>query len=215
MPIRAHAAGSRVSPRLGSRSHAWTPTSTVLPIHDRGRAGDPLHTCSRGCTRMTLRVRRRAVYRVYGEDEFLGGVCGVDSCERVGSGVGERRLRRLAGAAMLAGAVGVVGGAIVTTTMSSGRGAVRKLRAGSRPAEGRSASGTELRAPIYTARRRTSSALSLRHDARAPASRPMVAAAPTLRVAIAREQEPTSAEPSVAGDAAPGRRERVEFGFER
>jgi hypothetical protein len=79
-----------------------------------------------------LRRRPRAVYRVYSEEEYLAGVdlAGIDPfanwdaaplepvshpTERCAASTGtsrERRLRRLAGAAALTGAVGTVGGTI-------------------------------------------------------------------------------------------------------
>jgi hypothetical protein len=164
---------------------------------------------------MISRRRQRAVYRIYGEDEFLGGVGGVGIPEPVVSGAGDRRLRRLAGAAMLAGAIGVVGATITAATTSSGRGGARKLRAGSQPAIGRSVAGTEWRTP-RPALRRTRSARSGHRKPRELGVRHLAEVAPALRVAVARAQEPAPMAPSVASaDVALGRRERVEFGFER
>lgn len=164
-----------------------------------------------------IRLRReRAVYRVYGEDEFLGGVDREDLSGPVASGMGERRLRRLAGAAMLAGAVGAVGGVITATNMSSGRGAVRKMRAGSRPTVGRSGAETDLRTRLSSAHGRVRSVRGSRRKERKLGTQRSVGAAPALRVAVAREDESASIARSVASAAAvPVRRERVEFGFER
>ena len=135
MPIRAQAAGSRVSPCLGFRPPAWL----------GGRGGDRV---------MLLRRRPREVYRVYSEDEYLNGA-GLDGAHRelaapaaargltaayaedesrwtaprsswrpsTGSQArGERRLRRVAGVAMLAGAVGTVGGVVVLNSASGTHG---------------------------------------------------------------------------------------------
>lgn len=84
-----------------------------------------------------LQGHTREVYRVYGEDEFLDGVQPADGFldaaradDVLGPGTRgtsarpghvERRLRRLAGAAVLAGAVGAVGGVIAAAAISSGR----------------------------------------------------------------------------------------------
>jgi len=164
---------------------------------------------------MIWRRSQRAVYRIYGEDEFLGAVGEVHLPEPVVSDVGERRLRRLAGVAMLAGAVGVVAGTISATTTFSGRGATRKLRAGLQPAIGRPVAATEWRIPPSFARRRKRSAPSRRHKAPEQGRR-SVGAAPAPPVALAREQEAVSVPPSVASaDIASGTREHVEFGFER
>jgi hypothetical protein len=74
---------------------------------------------------MLLRRHPRAVYRVFSEDEYLVGVDPfadappvepashwVGRCEPAAGISRERRLRRLAGAAALTGAVGTVGGTI-------------------------------------------------------------------------------------------------------
>jgi hypothetical protein len=81
-----------------------------------------------------LRRAPREVYRVYSEAEFFdGAAAGLELFTSANApGGAERRLRRLAGAAMLAGAVGTMGGAVVLAssrpTRSSGR------RAGGRDA---------------------------------------------------------------------------------
>jgi hypothetical protein len=186
------------------------------PIHDRRFAGDRGRRCSPWCAQMIWRRSRRAVYRIYGEDEFLGGVGDVDLPEPVMSGMRERRLRRLAGVAMLAGAVGMVGGTISATTTFSGRGAARKLRAGLQPAIGRSVAGTEWRTSLSSARPRKRSAPSRQRKAPELGIRRLVGGVPAPRVALTREQEPMSVTPSEPGArVAPGRREHVEFGFER
>jgi hypothetical protein len=140
MPIRAQAAGGRVSPPSASgRPRAgppWIGTFACGAPRERSRGGSPM---------TLLRRRPRVVYRVYAEDEFVGArdeffdvaegglpsegdrsqigqladgesegapvdVAGpVESFRPAASEVTEWRLRRLVGAAMLAGAVGAVG----------------------------------------------------------------------------------------------------------
>lgn len=165
---------------------------------------------------MIWRRSQRAVYRIYREDEFLGTLADVDPPEPAVSAVGERRLRRLAGVAMLAGAVGAVAGTISATATFSGRGATRKLRAGLQPAIGRPVARTEGRTPIAFARRRKRPAPNGKRKAQELRSTRLVGAAPAPHVALAREQEPVSVTPAVASaGVAPGRRGHVEFGFER
>jgi hypothetical protein len=113
-----------------------------MPIRRRPEAGFLLALASgrlparrRGCDRMTrLRRRPREVYRVYTEDEYLGGA-GLEvatvgewppAAEPARKGAGERRLRRAAGMAMLAGTVGAVGGLVVMTGSWAHRGAGRR-----------------------------------------------------------------------------------------
>jgi hypothetical protein len=87
-----------------------------------------------------LRRRPREVYRVYSEDEYLNGAglevgAGMEVAAGDGwpapvgparKGGGERRLRRAAGVAMLAGAVGTVGGVVVMTGSRAHSGAGRR-----------------------------------------------------------------------------------------
>lgn len=73
-----------------------------------------------------FRSTPRAVYRVYSEEAYLAGAegCGEWPALSVTGGSRARRLRRLAGAAALTGALGTVGGMIVLTGVgvrSSGR----------------------------------------------------------------------------------------------
>jgi hypothetical protein len=113
-----------------------------MPIRGRPEAGFLLALASgrlpprrRGGGRMTrLRRRPREVYRVYTEDEYLGGA-GLEvatvgewppAAEPARKGAGERRLRRAAGMAMLAGTVGAVGGLVVMTGSWAHRGAGRR-----------------------------------------------------------------------------------------
>jgi hypothetical protein len=119
-----------------------------MPIRRRPEAGFLLALASgrlpfrwRGGDRMTLLRRRpREVYRVYTEDEYLDGaeleVGAGPEVTAVGEwsvpvgpvrkGGGERRLRRVTGVAMLAGAVGTVGGLVVMTGSWTHRGAGRR-----------------------------------------------------------------------------------------
>jgi hypothetical protein len=74
-----------------------------------------------------LRRAPREVYRVYSEAEFFDGPAGTELFAPTrGSRAGERRLRRLAGAAMLAGAVGAIGGAVVLAGSRPARGSARR-----------------------------------------------------------------------------------------
>lgn len=62
-----------------------------------------------------LRRRPRAVYRVYGEEEYLAGVDTLSALEDpplAEEPTHGRRLQRIAGAAALTGAVGTVGGVV-------------------------------------------------------------------------------------------------------
>jgi hypothetical protein len=83
---------------------------------------------------MTLvRRRPREVYRVYSEEEYLNGagaeLAGVGEwpagVEPARHGSGERRLRRVAGVAMLTGAVGAVGGVVALNGPWARHGAER------------------------------------------------------------------------------------------
>ncbi len=98
---------------------------------------------------MLVRRRPRAVYRVYSEEEYLNGAgveypngAGVEpasagewpaAVEPARHGFGERRLRRVAGVTMLAGAVGAVGGVVVLNSHrahdAAGRGPGRLIAA--------------------------------------------------------------------------------------
>ena len=85
---------------------------------------------------MLLRRRPREVYRVYSEEEYLNGAGSEPAMvlaeewpvavEPARNGAGERRLRRVAGMAMLAGAVGTVGGVVAANNPWAHRGAGRR-----------------------------------------------------------------------------------------
>jgi hypothetical protein len=81
MPIRAHAAGGRVSPHLGPRPPAWLhgragtrrPWSCDGGLHGGGIAGDAvaLYTAAEATRVTLLRRAPRQAYRIYSEEEFL------------------------------------------------------------------------------------------------------------------------------------------------
>jgi hypothetical protein len=78
-----------------------------------------------------VRRRQREVYRVFGEDEFFDGGYAGEPLEPVTIAWGDGRLRRVAGMAMLAGALGAVGGVIVLNSLPRARRVTRELREGS------------------------------------------------------------------------------------
>lgn len=117
---------------------------------------------------------------------------------------------------MLAGAVGVIGGAIVATTTSSGRSAGRKLRDGSHQAIGRIVAEERLGSPISPPRRRKRSVPNRLLGMRESSPPHVGRAAVKANLAVGQTQEPVPAAPSVATTGVvAGVRERVEFGFER
>jgi hypothetical protein len=75
-----------------------------------------------------LRRAPREVYRVYSEAEFFdGAVAGMELFKSASApGLRDRRLRRFAGAAMLAGAVGTMVGAVVLADSRPPRGSGRR-----------------------------------------------------------------------------------------
>jgi hypothetical protein len=83
-----------------------------------------------------LRGHPRDLYRVYDEDEFLDGTVGAEFFEPAAPRRSERRLHRLAGAAMLAGAVGTAGGVIALNGLPRLGGTGIKAREILRPAAG-------------------------------------------------------------------------------
>jgi hypothetical protein len=126
-----------------------------------------------------MRLPRRApreVYRVYREDEFLSDAADHDHREAVSrgsagrsghaqagtQGAGNRRLRGAAGAAMLLGVVGALGGVTLMSSVLSSRGRVRRPGAGERAATGSSAP-SRLPGPP-TPRRRSDRGRSRRRD---------------------------------------------------
>jgi hypothetical protein len=157
-----------------------------MPIRERPEAGYLPTLASgrllarwRGGDRMTrLRRRPREVYRVYSEDEYLNGA-GSElatvgewpvSVEPASEVVGGRRSRRVAGVAMLVGAVGMVGGVVVMNDARSHRGARMRpasLVAATRPSR-------VVRSPIATGARA------------APSGRAVAPPSQTTRARVAR-----------------------------
>jgi hypothetical protein len=197
------------------------------------------------------RGRTREVYRVYTEEEYLNGAGSEDllltgECstavvsERRSIGVGERRRRRAAGLAMLAGATGLVAGVVVLNDSWSHRGFERGRgeptgRAAASVVRPRVAVDAQARASRPTLARTVepthASALRLRRGSdprtsdpgRADRVRSHALARPREVVAIAVDYVPHSpsgmspagnASAEVAREpAAP--RKQAEFGFER
>jgi hypothetical protein len=98
-----------------------------------------------------LRRAPREVYRIYSEEEFFDGASGMELFTPTSSsGRGERRLRRLAGAAMLAGAVGMTGGAVVLAGSRPTRGPGRRVGDGAAQALARARLVTRVGAQLRT-----------------------------------------------------------------
>ncbi len=97
------------------------------------------------CVMATLRRTPRTVYRVYNEQDYLAGtdaltgwqIPSIPPIER------ERRLRRLAGAAVLTGALGAVGGLLFATAVPV-RPADRQIAAISTPRTRRGLTGMSI-----------------------------------------------------------------------
>jgi hypothetical protein len=84
-----------------------------------------------------VRRRQREVYRVFGEDEFFDGGYAGEPLESVTIVGGEGRLRRVAGMAMLAGALGAAGGLIALNSLPRGKRVARGVSlAGARGGSG-------------------------------------------------------------------------------
>jgi hypothetical protein len=121
-----------------------------------------------------LRRRPREVYRVYTEEDYLNGagsepepvdelpVAAEPGCKLVG----ERRLRRAAGVAMLAGAVGTVGGVVAANSSRAHRGAGRR----SESLIARTRSSKVLRSPALTGALAASSSPAVAHPSKATRS---------------------------------------------
>jgi hypothetical protein len=83
-----------------------------------------------------LRRAPREVYRVYGEDEFLGRVADHRDIEPAAPASAQRLLHRVAGTTMVLAAAGMVGGLVALTSLSSGSGARRRIATGLLAANG-------------------------------------------------------------------------------
>lgn len=186
------------------------------------------------------RPRRRAVFRVYGEDEYLAGVDTLADWEDVapaGEPTHGRRLQRLAGAAALTGAVGTVGGVVglagLRTHAVDRREIAERIVSSARAA----ASRGQASAPAHVARRQI---LRPRPSRRVHAHRgtpvrvsrgqasPVAASAraigvsalpstPTRRSGIDEISDPPASAAQESPAAVPDVRPRAqsEFGFER
>jgi len=173
--------------------------------------------------------RPRRLYQVYAEDEFLHGAGLEELQEPVATEIGEARSRRLAGAAMLAGAVGTVGGVIAINIVMPASGPGRKAHRGSNPAARPYRQVLPAAVSLAAPRVSASSGLPLGaghgHGAgRLPADR---APARSFQHAVRRAgvaprgtpaifaRSVALARATVRAPAGPSRPERVEFGFER
>jgi hypothetical protein len=169
-----------------------------------------------------LRRHPRELYRVYAEEEFFAGA-------RTGEGLSgeltppqleDRRRRRLAGAVLLAGAVGTVGGVVVINREPRARDGARRPGLGSqaastRPRRAARTLGEEITRPLShslaPARRR-------RPGPTDPAARRMLADSVTADAVDGRTtvvRAPTGVRSSAVSSAGPPRSPGAEFGFER
>ena len=189
-----------------------------------------------------FRRTTRAVYRVYSEEAYLASADRLDEWPASPSRdcPGERRLRRLAGAAALTGAVGTVGGAIVIAGVGV-RSADQRVAASGTPrtravlthAWQTGRPGAIRRMPVnrrhgaHRVRRVTARSTGARSsDRRHRVPRSAVRSASSrLTSASARTApaDPVGKEPAAVGRPSPGVSDQVreesptqnEFGFER
>lgn len=186
---------------------------------------------------MLLRARSRDTYRIYSEEEFLSGAGSEQPFEPVGPeeplglialASSRRRLRRLAGVAMLAGAVGTAGGVVAVDPLSPHRAVARKARGSSHPTTRPNADARpylmrkarSVRLYLAASRLLTSFARGPRrgHGERPQrwraAGRP---AHPAVKRSVARAvgaHVPVAGRSSVSAPVDAPRPERVEFSFE-
>lgn len=235
MPIHAQATGSRVYPRLASgRPRVESPVQRLGGSRPRGnssRRGGPRRA---GSLLGLMRRRPEELFQVYTEDEFLNGVGPDDRGGPMHASPEAWRTRRLAGVAMLVGALGtVVGVILVNVQWPAGQGS---RAAGARPrylahrdppvhasiaARARSASARVSSAAVQaratvTARAR-SAAASRRGPARRAALRSVAGRTDgrgdARGAAVARYV--ASQDAAVASVTAASHPPRAEFGFER
>ncbi len=224
MPIRAQAIGGRVFPAPAPDRPRARRRRSGCERGDRGRAdGQVAFACRWWPAMRSLSRRRDAPYRVYGEDEFLSSGGSMTESPPTGPAREEQRARRFAGLALLAGALGAVGGVIVAHGPSSAKDVVRKARGRSEEL-GRSqlaikAVSTGVQAPV---RRTDASGRRAPRPRRSPISRRPIRGRATEHADFAsvhpgrREAHPRTLARSSAARAArlaPAR--RTEFGFER
>lgn len=178
-----------------------------------------------------LRRRSRAVYRVYGEEEYLAGAdIGVgplpewEHMPRSEEPAHGRRLQRLAGAAALSGAVGTVGGVVGLAGLRSHAVAHREIAQRVAPPTRAAVSRRHASAlvPAHVARRRMPHPPpSRRTRARRVSTPPRVSLGQASRAETAARAIATSAPQANAAQHAPpaevhaGARAQSEFGFER
>lgn len=192
-----------------------------------------------------FRGTARAVYRVYSEEAYLAGAedCGespaLSPAMSVIPGSRARRLRRMAGAAALTGALGTVGGMIVLAGVglrSAGRrtaangaprpraiqaqvSGTRRASAGGRAgAEGRThvwRSRSVARGPVAGGRSSVSGRLGSATAARSASGRRMATTVPESSVGrLGAGSAPDSSAPDASGEVAVVSTQS-EFGFER
>jgi hypothetical protein len=173
----------------------------------------------------------RSVYRVYTQEEFANAGMVTDwDVSPVRGPARERRFRRLAGMAALAGAVGTVGGAILLASTGS-RSAGVPIAAANSPRVGAERSPAPAGQPDPAVRRasareetgvgRPSSGRPVgrtSHEAAGPGrEKPRHRSAPRLKAAVAQGAPASAAQavPGVRKAASPPVPRQVEFGFER
>jgi hypothetical protein len=173
---------------------------------------------------MTL-LRRvpREVYRVYDEDDFFAGAVG----ECVGStsvGAAEGRVSRIAGAALLLGVVGAVGGLVIVNSLPRVRGSGRRPGGGLPATSGSQAHGYPAGArvgealviaarPLRQRRRGARPAETVRRLLR-PSPPAEIALAP--HVGVSTNSSPRASVKLVASARSiPETVGHIEFGFER
>jgi len=133
MPIHAQAAGGQAHP-CSAPGRPRVESVPRLPRASRPRGKWPRRGEPRRA-RCHLRLMRRGpeeLFQVYTEDDFLGGA-GLDELGGATHiSAEDRRLRRMAGAAMLVGALGTVVGVVLVNASSPVAEKTRAARAGSR-----------------------------------------------------------------------------------
>jgi len=173
-----------------------------------------------------LRRAPREVYRVYEEDEFFADAVHEERFGSTISDAGEGRVRRIAGAAMLLGAVGVVGGLVVVNSLPPARGPGRRalggLRAKSRslaPAHVASARMWSAFAASVRPRRATKRGSRPIGAGRRPRNRirstEVAAARPSVDAAAVTEGRANGTPLAVSARVIPQPVGHAEFGFER
>lgn len=160
----------------------------------------------------------REVYRVYTENDYLEGVDGP-LLEPVFPADAQHRLRRVAGAAMLVGAFGAVGGVLALNSPSPSGSTARRRGGSVRAVRGQLVAATRSRARPPAAHMRA--AVRSRAVPAAPHRRDLEAAyvAPPGAVqtgeTVAATQQDVVRPQVNASAQSPSPPQRSEFGFER